>query len=268
MLRSLKEFERYQVSATDGDIGTVVDFLLDDERWGVRYLVAKTGGFFDEREVLITPISFRQVDGSTNLFHVALTKEKVKHSPNIDLHEPVSRQHERDYYMYYGYPYYWGYEGLWGPSYSPRALAAGRCEDGPPGYSFHPGDVHLRSTKELRGYHTQGTDAEVGHVSDFIIDDETWAVRYLVVDAGNWLIGKKVLIAPHWAGRVSWDERKVFLEMSRESIKASPEWNPDAPVNREYETRLYDYYGRPVYWSGEARTVGAPPLPMPELHVR
>jgi hypothetical protein len=66
MLRSLKEFERYQVSATDGDIGTVANFLLDDERWVVRYLVAKTGGFFDDREVLITPISFRQVDASTD----------------------------------------------------------------------------------------------------------------------------------------------------------------------------------------------------------
>jgi sporulation protein YlmC with PRC-barrel domain len=127
--------------------------------------------------------------------------------------------------------------------------------------------VHLQSAKELRGYHIQGTDAEVGHVSDFIIDDETWAVRYLVVDAGNWFIGKKVLIAPHWASRVSWDERKVFLDMSRASIKASPEWDPDAAVNREYEARLYDYYGRPVYWSSEGRPVGAPPLPEPEIHV-
>ena len=114
MLRSLKDPERYAVNATDGDIGSVVDFLLDDERWTVRYLVVKAGGFFSGREVLISPAFFREPDWSTQRFHLALTRDKVKNSPDVDVDKPVSRQFEHDYYRYYNYPYYWGSAGLWG----------------------------------------------------------------------------------------------------------------------------------------------------------
>jgi len=108
MLRSLKDLEHYEVTATDGDIGDVEHFLLDDERWTVRYLVVKTGGFFDGRRVLISPISFRRAEWSTQRFHLALTRDKVKGSPDIDLDLPVSRQNERSFHRYYGYPNYWG----------------------------------------------------------------------------------------------------------------------------------------------------------------
>jgi uncharacterized protein YrrD len=250
MLRSLKSFEGYRVSATDGEIGSVVNFLFDDARWAVRYLVVETGTFFEERRVLLSPISFRQVDGTSRHFHVALTKDKVKGSPSVDVDKPVSRQHERDYYQYYGYPYYWGYPGLWGLGLYPNLLATGTWKETA---SERPDtasqDLHLRSAKDIRGYHIQGNDDEIGHVADFIVDDETWEVRYLVIDTSNWWMGKKVLVAPHWASRISWEESKVHVALSRETIKNSPEWNPDAPVNRAYEERLYDYYGRPVYWT-------------------
>ena len=119
MLRSLKNLERYKVSATDGDIGSVANFLMDDARWTVRYLVVETGGFFGGRQVLITPIAFREVDYSAERFRLSISMEKVKNSPNINLDLPVSQQHERDYYGYYGYPYYWGYGGLWGWAATP-----------------------------------------------------------------------------------------------------------------------------------------------------
>jgi hypothetical protein len=260
MLRSLRDLERYRVNASDGDVGRVVNFLLDDERWIVRYLVVETGGVLGRPRVLISPISFRQVEWSTHCFSLALTMDKVKHSPSLDTDKPVSRQHERDYYGYYGYPYYWGYLAPWGMSASPALLAAGKRSEEPSAHSEEAtGDVHLRSVREVRGYHIQGTDEAIGHVDDFIVDDETWAIRYLVVDTSNWWIGKKVLVAPHWASRVSWETRKVYLELSRQAIKDGPEWNPTAGVNREYETRLYDYYGRPAYWSPSDRPKGAEP---------
>ena len=257
MLRSLKDLERYKLSATDGDIGSVADFLMDDRRWVVRYLVAKTGAFFDERDVLLSPISFRRADAATQLFHVALTMDKIKHGPSVDAHQPVSRQYEREYYRYYGYPTYWGYSGLWGLGSYPSELAQGSWE--PSAKAHDPADAHLRSARELRGYHVEGSDADVGHVADFIIDDETWAIRYLVLDTSNWLFGKKVLVAPHWATGVSWDERKVHITMTRAQIESSPPWDPEAAVNREYETRLYDYYGRPVYWNNDDPRLTAKP---------
>jgi len=255
MLRSTKDIEGYSVSASDGEIGKVSDFLLDDERWIIRYLVVQAGGTFfqDGRQVLISPISFRQADWATRRFHLALTSERVQSSPSIDAHKPVSRQHERDYYRYYGYPNYWEYSGFWGMSTSPSGLAPGQWNEGAAKRSEKSsGDAHLRSNKEIRGYHIEGTDEAIGHIQDCIVDDETWKVRFLVVDTSNWWLGKSVLIAPHWASRISWKERKVFVDLSRQKIKDSPEWNPEAAVNREYEARLYDYYGRPVDWSAGA----------------
>lgn len=262
MLRSLKDLEHYMVSATDGEIGKVVNFLLDDERWIVRYLVVETGGFLDGRRVLISPISFRKAEWSTHRFHLALTRDKIKSSPGIDVDEPVSRQRERDYYGYYGYPYYWGYSGLWGTGTYPGFLAAGAYPPAPAESAEKTsGDIHLRSAHEVRGYHVQGSDEAVGHVEDFIVDDESWEVRYLVIDTRNWWFGKKVLVAPHWVSTVSWEQRKVYVDMSRQAIKGSPEWDPTAAVNREYETRLYDYYGRPVYWASGGRPQESQPPP-------
>ena len=260
MLRSLKDLEGYTVRATDGDIGSVVNFLLDDERWTIRYLIVETGGFFGRRQVLISPISFREADWATRSFHLALTVDKVKNSPSVDTDKPVSRQHERDYYRYYGYPYYWGDTGLWGMDAYPGLLASGAWRDASHRYSDKAvGDSHLRSAAEVRGYHIQGSDDAIGHVDDFIVDDETWQVRYLAIDTSNWWSGKKVLVAPYWADRISWAERNVYVNMRRQAIKNSPQWNPTAGINREYETRLYDYYGRPVYWASSDRPKGSSP---------
>lgn len=254
MLRSLKDLERYTVSATDGDLGTVVNFLLDDQRWVVRYLIVEAGGLLDGRRVLISPIFFRHADWLTRRFHLALTLDKIKHSPSVNVDKPVARQHERAYYGYYGYPNYWGGSGLWGMGPYPGMLMAGRFDEPPAPLSEKAtGDVHLRSARDVQGYNIQGSDNAIGHVDDFVVDDETWAVRYLVIDTSNWWFGKKVLVAPHWASRISWEEHKVYVDMSRQQIKDCPEWNATAPINREYEVRLYDYYGRPMYWvSGDS----------------
>jgi len=259
MLRSLKAIEGYAVGADDGDIGKVVNFFLDDERWTIRYLVVETGGplTWDGRLVLISPISFRQVDWLTRRFHLALTMEWVKNSPSIEMDKPVSRQHEADHTRHYGYKRYWGYPGIWGVGSSPSLLAAGVAAEIPaPPTEKATGDTHLRSAKEIRGYHIHGSDGEIGHVEDFIVDDETWEVRFLVVNTGSWWLGKEVLIAPHWASHVSWEEATVFVDLTRQAIKASPEWNPTKGVNKEYETRLYDYYGRAVGWSGSRAESG------------
>jgi len=216
----------------------------------------QTSGFFGGRRVLISPVSFREVDWSLRRFHVALTREKVKNSPSVDVDGPVSRQHERDHFGYYGYPYYWGDSERWGMVAYPGLVAVAGWKAPPADYPERSGDVHLRSAKEVLGYHIQGSDEAIGHVDDFIVDDETWEVRYLVIDTRNWWLDKKVLVAPHWASRISWSEKKVFVDLSRQAIKDSPAWNPTAPVNREYEARLYDYYGRPVYWDPGDRPAG------------
>ncbi|MBK9166200.1 MAG: PRC-barrel domain-containing protein [Bryobacterales bacterium] len=110
------------------------------------------------------------------------------------------------------------------------------------------GDPHLRSVREVSGYRIRAADGEIGRVADFIVDTDGWAIRYLVVDTRNWLPGRKVLVAPRWVQSIDWGDRLVHVRLHREDIKNSPEFDPNEPVNREYEARLYDYYGRPRYW--------------------
>jgi len=266
MLRSLKEMEQYQVSASDGEVGTVANFFLDDEFWTVRYLVVDTGGFFEGRQVLVSPISFLKVEWGSSQFHVALTMDKVKHSPGVDTDQPVSRQHEVAFSQYYGYPNYWGGSELWAISVDPglAALAAQRAAPlGLPDPATQ--DVHLRSAAELRGYHIEGSDGQIGQIHDFIVDDETWEVRYLVIKTSNWWLGKEVLVSPLWASSVSWEERIVHVDMSRQSIKESPEFDAMAGINREYESSLYDYYGRPVYWDAESHAPAQEPAAASEF---
>ncbi len=117
----------------------------------------------------------------------------------------------------------------------------------------------MRSVNELIGYHIQGSDGAIGHVEDFIVDDESYEMRYLVVNTHSIWFGKKVLVAPRWASRVSWEEKAVSVDMSRQAIAMSPTWDPAAAVNREYETRLHDYYGRPVYWPMDGDGPGEAP---------
>ena len=248
MLRSLKNLEHYNVSANDGDVGHVVNFLLDDEHWAIRYLVVDTGAFFKSRRVLVSPISFRQADWITHRFHLALTMDSIKASPSVDVDKPVCRQNEHDQALHYGYPFYWGYISPWGQAPSPELLAAGAKQEPPAPHSDKPNDVHLRSANEVLRYHVHTSDGDMGHVDDFIIDDETWEVRYLVIQTSHLWFGKKVLIAPRWASRVSWEGEAVYVDLTREAIKNCPTWDASSPINRDYEAHLYDYYGRPAYW--------------------
>lgn len=253
MMRSLKALEDYKVSANDGDIGSVRDFYFDDEHWTVRYLVVDTGGFWaGPNQVLISPIAFGPVDWSTRKFHLNLTKEKVENSPQIGLDATVSREYERDYFRYYNWPYYWGYGGVWGDWGSPGAMAASPWTEGELDKPVR--DAHRISMKEIAGYTIHGSDKEIGHVQDLIVDDDTWAIRYLVVDTRSWWSGKSVILAPHWIERIDLDKRIVHINLPQEVIRNSPEWMPDQPVNREYEMRLYDFYGRPAYWPDNKRS--------------
>ncbi len=247
MLRSVNEIVNYSLSATDGEIGRCKDFLFDDDFWTIRYMVADTGKWLPGRKVLISPISLGEPDWLNRHFRVDLNKEQIESAPALDEHAPVSRQYERRYFSYYYWPYYWTGAEIWGAAPFPPSVPVTHPETLEM-TEEEPEKSHLRSVKEVKGYHIQATDGEVGHVEDYIVDDETWAIRYLVVDTRNWLPGRKVLVSPQWIQEVEWLENKVHVNLSTQEVKESPEYDPSDPVNREYEIRLYDFYGRPAYW--------------------
>jgi hypothetical protein len=238
----------YVLKAEDGEIGRCKDFLFDDEKWAIRYMVADTGKWLPGRKVLLSPILLGRPDWATLSFPVDLTRRQIEESPPLDEHRPVSRRYEKKISKYYDMAYYWTGGAIWENFVSPSALrGAGRGEEETE--QQQSDDVHLRSTKEVIGYHIEATDREVGHVEDFLVEDETWCIRYLLVDTGNWLPGHKVLLSPLWVVSADWKKRRVRVDVSDRQVKDSPAYDPKAPLERKYETRIFDHYGRRTYWS-------------------
>jgi sporulation protein YlmC with PRC-barrel domain len=256
MLRSMNELYGYTIRATDDTIGSVHDFLCDDREWKVRYLVVDTGNWLPGRKVLIAPEALSKPDWASMTLPVNLTKDQVKDSPDVDTEKPVSRQQEDALRRYYDWPLYWGgfagpagTGGYWPTTADTEPVQQSVERTGTTAVHEAPADTHLRSAQEVSGYHIQAADGDIGHVDDFILDDDHWTIRYLVVDTRNWLPGRKVVLAPDWVDAVDWNERKVHVSLTKDGVKSSPEFDPEAPVNRQYEETLYDYYGRPKYWS-------------------
>ena len=265
MLRTAKELHDYAMGALDGAIGQVKDLYVDDQAWVVRYLVVETGSWLTGKKVLISPMVIGRPDSAAQRLPVSISKEQVKNSPDFDSEKPVTRQHELAHSSHYGYLPYWGGTGLWGDGMYPNVIPEGYSYSGletqqamapQDRYTLSPAeaardehaDPHLRSCAEITGYHLDASDGAIGHVSGMVIDDETWAVRYLIVDTSNWWLGHQVLVAPKWIEAVSWVESSISVKLTRQSVKDAPVYEPGQSLTREYEARLHQHHGFSGYW--------------------
>jgi hypothetical protein len=259
MLFNAKDLEGARLAAVDGAIGEVEECFFDDEKWTVRYLVVDTGGWLSGRRVLILPSSVRDVEVADRRVVVTLTRKQVEDSPDVDAHQPISRRKERALLTYYGLPPYWVPLPL-DPVVMPIPMPltadpsdAAKQETQQAGQSESDDeDAHLHSTRDVGGYEIQARDGEIGAVDDFLIDDHSWTIRWVVVDTARWLPGKKVLVSPEWVDAVAWGDRALRVALTRDQIQNAPEYDPDEPVRREYEVRLFEYYGRRSYWNDAA----------------
>ncbi|MEI6208166.1 MAG: PRC-barrel domain-containing protein [Desulfuromonadales bacterium] len=245
MLYKAKALEGFTLDSYDGEIGKVREFYFDDQHWTIRYLIADTGGWLADRQVLISPYALVAVMRDKQQISVNLSIKQIEESPPLQRDKPVSRQFEEEYHGYYDWPMYWAGPYMWG-SYADIVRDSEKWRNTLQVEKAR--DHHLCSTSAARGYHIRASDGEIGHVEDFIIDDETWAIRYLVIDTHNWWAGKKVLVSPQWIRHVSWSESKVFVNLTREFIKESPEYTDDSLLNREYEIKLHRHYNCQGYW--------------------
>ena len=227
MLHSVKHLYGSKLGASDGDIGHVKDFLFDDQSWVMRYLVADTGSWLSGRQVLISPHAFVSLDWTGKLLLLKLTRKQIENCPSIESHKSVSRQYEEAYYRYYGWPYYWEGSGLWGMSGFPILELPPKSLPGKPaaGIGRFPesADAHLRSTQAVNGYHLQASDGTLGHICDFMMDDQSWAIRQLVVKTGHRFSGKEVQIPTSKVDRISYEESTVFVNLTTEAVEQSPQ---------------------------------------------
>lgn len=245
LLQKIRELDDYSLLAVDGEIGGIEEFYFDETTWAIRYLVVNTGGWLTGRRVLISPVAIGGIDEEKQTIYIELTRHQIENSPPISADRPVSRQYEVAYYQYYKWPPYWELGSLSGfpiseapmaPPPTPREIAMPKMEE-----------TYLRSTAEVNGYATAARDGEIGHVEDFIVDTQYWVIRYLEIDTRNWWPGKHVLVNPGWIEEISWTERAISVDLTREAIKGAPGFDPSKAIGRDYEIRLFKHYGRPVY---------------------
>ncbi len=258
MLYEANHLRGYDLTGIDGAIGKVREFYFDDRFWTVRYLASDSGDWLEGRQVLLSPRALVCVDPAVRCIRMDLARKQIEDSPHLSDEMPIDRQFEDDYHGYYGWEKYWSGPYMWGVGDYPSAAAS-------PYHAFEfteqkselenrtPWGSSLHGTHDVSGHRIQALDGEIGHVVDFLLDEETWAIRYLVVDTRNLWPGKRILIAPRWIDRVSWSETKVFVDLPRETIRNAPEYTDGCPVDRTYEAALHDYYRRQGYWVDEGK---------------
>ncbi len=242
MLRNINSLIGHKIHATDGELGKVDEFYFGDKTWNIRYMVVETGSWLFGRKVLISPAVMKAPDWKLKVFPVALTREQVRTSPDIDTQKTVSRQHEIELQKHYdwGGSYYAG--GMSGGfMFPPHLLEEEKPEPADPAQPKE--DTHLRGTHAVTGYKIHATDGTIGHVEDYMVDDVKWDIRYLIVDAAPWLSGRKVLISPRWIKSVNWETSEVFVDLTQAAVRNSPAYDPLLPISENYESVLHHHYG-------------------------
>ncbi len=243
MLERFEKLAGYKLNAIDREVGKIADLYFDDTFWTVRYLVVDTGSWLTEKSVLISPYAVAVFDLQDERIDTTLSVEQIESSPSPETDLPVSRQFEETYALYYGYPNYWDRPHPRGGYAAPELMPPFEEIQETKGW-----DSHLQSAKEVDGYQVNALDGHIGHVSDFVIDDTDWAIRYFVVDTKNWWPSKHVLMSPGWATHVDWAKRTVSVDLTRDTIQQAPEYHAGSPITRDYEAQLFSHYCKDCYW--------------------
>ncbi len=245
MLRSIENLQDYKIQAADGEIGKISSLIFNEKHWRIRYLVIDVGSWLMGRQVLIPPTAVLDIDSSNHKLFLSLTKSQIENSPNVAEDAPISREIEAALHKYYQWRPYWGVINdplafgahLRNPAVMEKDANQDETKDN--GLDL---ENHLRSTSEVTGYHIQAIDGEIGHINDFLFDDKEWRIRHLVVDTGNWLPGKKVLLAPPWIQRIQWAAQKVHFALSKDSVQHSPPFDSSFLDTDDYEEAMLDHY--------------------------
>ncbi len=201
MLYDLNALIGSPVIATDGETGSIHDFLFDDQSWRILYLVVDVGNWLKRRDVVLPIAVLEKPDWTNKICRTHLTKEQVHNSPDVDAEKPVSREQEIAMHDYFGPLATWVDNEFGMP-----AMATGMKYP----VRMH-GVPHLRSTSHVKGYHVWATDGEFGTLDGFLMDETTWHLGYLDVRGGDWLHNRSVLIPTRWVESISWAEFRVNL---------------------------------------------------------
>jgi uncharacterized protein YrrD len=226
MLRDFIKLTDCVIEGKDGIIGTVADLYFDDQTGKIHYLAANTGNWLEGRHVLIAQESLLDPKWEISSFPAVVNKAEVERAPTFEINQPLVWQKEREICTHYRWNTYF--------PISERELAIFRGT--------------LASANGLKDFSLQALDGELGKIVNYIIDDRTWIVRYLVVDTAKWLTGRKVLLSLAWIQSIDWPNQLVVVDLTQAQIENAPEYDPTIPIERMYEIELYKHYDKAPYW--------------------
>jgi sporulation protein YlmC with PRC-barrel domain len=246
MFQSLREMTGYTVHTQDGEaVGTVNNFLFDDVRWIVRYMVVDSSHVFNRKRVLLSPIVFALPDREREILPVNVTASRMGSSPDFGDIDPITRRNEADLHEFYQWPSYWeaGHEvpavqeGLsgWSVTEMMTDVEAQRNEQegGQPPI--------LRSFDEITGFTIISRDGEeTGELYDLLVQDESWRISYMIVSIGGLLSTTRVVLSPSSILRLNWEDSRLELDLTHETILKGQEYNPDMPLDQSEDEEMIE----------------------------
>lgn len=235
-----------RIHASDKPIGKVFDFYFEQRTWTVRYFVIDTRVWLPGRMVLIAPPSVEGADWDEGIVHMALTSDQIEHSPHVDSKVTISREHETMLAKYFGWLPYWESRPL--PESISRSVAAEALpQDRIDLERNRKPESTLSAFKETLDYDLAAVDGEMGAMQDFLVDPQTWEIRYVTADIGTLFHKHLVVLSTDWLAGISWAQRQVRTKMTKDRIRSSPPM-PEV-IDRPYEIALHEHYSRPGYWT-------------------
>lgn len=193
---------------------------FDDRTWAIRYLMADTRRWFKGRQVLMSPSALTAAIKEGRSITIGLSQQQIEDSPLLPNDMPVLRQIEEAPYGYYGWPPYWNATHLRGPHPNPLRKPDKWLESAPGPESY---DLHLRRAGDVYNCHIQTEHGEIGIINDLIIEDETWTIRFLVIDTQKWWPGKTILVPPEWIRLINWVDSNIVVNLPNDI----PEYHED-----------------------------------------
>jgi PRC-barrel domain len=237
MHHCLRDMIGRKILATDDVLGKVDDFYFDDSTWTARYVIVETGNWLSNRKVLISLAAFLVQSWNSDVFIVNLTCAQVRDSPDIDTKKPVYRQIEEKLHDYYQWSPYWGYgySGTFGitlnsllDNYPPDTVSM----------TAHDNEEHLRSICLVTGYSIHATDGIIGRIDNFLVDKNNWNIHLLVVETGDWMQNKKILVATSLISNINWADSSVNVNCSLESLSDNQLYVPKESEDPDDWTKI------------------------------
>lgn len=227
MLHSVKALRGCTVAAMDGDAGSARDLYLDDEKWAIHYVVICTGSWFARREVLVSPFSVMSAEWQNRILRIWLTRRQVSNSLGIDTVKPGSCRDDLAFCNHFDYPSSWAGYYPWRFSIYPTAGGA------KPVAQALSSALRLHSGNAMLGHTIRAGSEQIGRIADFLFDDENWSTRLMVADIRYRAPRRHVLISPKRIERVNAEDRLVVVNITREQLDNSPEYDVMHPPQCE-----------------------------------